>query len=79
MPPLGQLRQGVQGREGCTGVATCLLQAGQSGVAEHRHKRLKRQRLVDQRHALRQVLFSRIQLVPLAQQVAQAEIVEEAG
>ena len=79
MTLLGQVRQCVQGREGFTGVATRLLQSGQGGVAQHCHKGLKRQRLVDQRHALRQVPFSRIQVVPLAQQVTQAEIVGEAA
>ena len=79
MTPLGQVRQGIQGREGFTGVATRLLQTGQSGIAQYRHQGLKRQCLFDQCHALCQVPLSRIQLVPLAQQVAQAEIVVEAG
>ena len=75
----GRVRQGVQGREGRSGIATCLLQTGQGGVAEHCCSRLYCQHLVDQRHALQQVLFSRIQVVALAQQIAQAEIVVEAA
>ena len=61
------------------GIATCLLEAGQSTVAEHCHKRLHCQCLLDQHHALRQVPFSRLQVVPLAQQITQAKIVGEAG
>jgi len=73
------LCQCVQGREGGMAVATRLLQEGQGAVAQQRHEGLKRQRLVDQRQALHQVPFSRIQVVPLAQQVTQGEMVEEAA
>jgi hypothetical protein len=79
VPLLSQLYQSVQGRKSFTLVAMCLLQAGQGDVTEHRHKWLKCQCLLDQRHALRQVPFSRLQVVPLTQQVTQAKIIEEAA
>ena len=79
VPPLGQSKQCIQGRQGCGNGAMRLLQECQSGVAPYRHKRLHRQCLLDHRHALCQVPFGSLQLVPLAQQVAQAEIVVEAA
>ncbi len=71
----GLYKRAFQGGEGTRPVPSCL--QGQGAVAQYRHQWLHRQRLVDHGHALCQVLFSHIQLVALAQQVAQAEIIGE--
>ena len=62
---LDQLHESVQRGERLVVPAACMLQAGQGCVAQPDLVGVHRERVPHQVHALRQVLFGGLQVVPL--------------
>ena len=75
---LGHLHKGVQGGECLIVPPLCLLQLDQGRVAQPDLIGVDQVRPLQEGHALCQVVFGCLQLVPLAQQVAQTKVVSRA-